>query len=629
MKRAVAGLVAAATLFLGAGLALAGEGLDIKEMLSQPGVKLVVVEFYATWCKPCMAAVPKWEALRKKYEQDGLRFIVISVKDEDKCVSPGWTPDQMICDDEGDLMSRFGAKGLPAAYLWSWQGHLLAKAAHVDEVEAKIKAWMRRAPRVDVEVGSLVRGSGISKKSLLNSVRSELQANGKLVVVATARERESLRAIMRRSLASSADEALACEVGKEVSANSLVKVSISAKRGRKRLRLRLFSAERGCMVASGSSTWYAKNPRRSLSEASAKLLAQLRLSAPQSPRSGGLAAIMSTPRMSTPALAETSYEDLLAEAAAATAEAAAATAKVEAVKKAREAAEAAQRAKVEKARAARLAKIERAWASVSKIMGTTALDKGRRAGAVQRFLSDYPNDNPHLQTAQAGLAALKRGKEPNGGGSRGAATGALNWVYSRPARLEMMRAEVTVAQYKGCVDAGRCKRDFKTKSDDKYCNWGYSGRGNHPMNCVNWHGADAFCRWAGGRLPTEHEWFAEASNNKTRQYPWGSQKATCARAVMDDGATKGSAGSETDGCGEDRTWPVCSKRKGDSVSGICDTSGNVWEWTSSQNESERVSRGGSWLDDFRSGVRAARGRSVVRDRQPRLSLRSFRPPVVC
>ncbi len=229
----------------------------------------------------------------------------------------------------------------------------------------------------------------------------------------------------------------------------------------------------------------------------------------------GFGAVRAAPaRMFTPvasaARAETSYEDLLAEAAAATAEAAAATAKVEAIKKAREDAAAAQRAKVQKARAARLARLEkarvarlarleRAWASVSKIMGTTALDKGRRAGAVQRFLSDYPNDNPHLKAAQAGLAALKRGKEPSGG-RRGAATGALNWVYSRPAKLEMMRAEVTVAQYKGCVDAGKCKQDFQTKSDYDRCNWGYPGRGSHPMNCVYLNGADAFCGWAGDCL---------------------------------------------------------------------------------------------------------------------------------
>jgi thiol-disulfide isomerase/thioredoxin len=39
-----------------------GSSLDIEAELSRPGVKLVVVEFFATWCEPCMAAVPQLES---------------------------------------------------------------------------------------------------------------------------------------------------------------------------------------------------------------------------------------------------------------------------------------------------------------------------------------------------------------------------------------------------------------------------------------------------------------------------------------------------------------------------------------------------------------------------------------
>ena len=116
------------------------------------------------------------------------------------------------------------------------------------------------------------------------------------------------------------------------------------------------------------------------------------------------------------------------------------------------------------------------------------------------------------------------------------------------------------------------------------------------MNCVTAYGADQFCKWAGGRLPTEQEWFAEASNRKTREYPWGSSKATCSRVVMDDGGI---------GCGKNRTWPVCSKAAGNSISGLCDMSGNVWEWTSSMEGGSRVLRGGSWDLDIQNSLRAA------------------------
>ncbi len=136
------------------------------------------------------------------------------------------------------------------------------------------------------------------------------------------------------------------------------------------------------------------------------------------------------------------------------------------------------------------------------------------------------------------------------------------------------------------MDAGKCSEP-KSKSDSNYCNWGYLNRDNHPINCVAWDQAKSFCKWAGGRLPTEAEWYAEASNGGERMYPWGDIKATCDYAVM--------CGSGGNGCGRGSTWPVCSKEKGNSVSGLCDMSGNLAEWTSSwfdKKYNSRVVRGG-------------------------------------
>ena len=197
------------------------------------------------------------------------------------------------------------------------------------------------------------------------------------------------------------------------------------------------------------------------------------------------------------------------------------------------------------------------------------------------------------------------------GVSAGSGKAGISWVSSRPAGVQFSKTEVTLGQYRTCVRARACKKStYSTKSDSKYCNWGHTGRQRHPMNCVNWHGARAFCRWAGGRLPTEKEWYAEASNGKTREYPWGSAKATCARAVMDEGG---------DGCGKDRTWPVCSRPAGNSVSGLCDLSGNVWEWTSTAQGSARVVRGGGWFNNNQANLRS----SARFDSPPPLRSRDF------
>ena len=187
------------------------------------------------------------------------------------------------------------------------------------------------------------------------------------------------------------------------------------------------------------------------------------------------------------------------------------------------------------------------------------------------------------------------------------------WIRSRPAGVSFSKTEVTLGQYRACVRAGACKKGtYNTRSKWMLCNWGHPGREQHPMSCVNWHGAKAFCRWAGGRLPTEKEWYAEASNGGARAFPWGKEKATCARAIMADSRTR-SAEGETNGCGKFQTWPVCSIPAGKSISGLCDMGGNVSEWTSTAQGAVRVLRGGGWREASQDELRtSARSRSAPR-----------------
>ncbi len=183
------------------------------------------------------------------------------------------------------------------------------------------------------------------------------------------------------------------------------------------------------------------------------------------------------------------------------------------------------------------------------------------------------------------------------------------------------RTEVTFEQYQRCVDAGTCTHHW----DDGTC-YGFTGgkwkkdvlpasfRGRkQPVVCVDWNQAEAFCQWAGKRLPTEAEWEKAARGADGRNYPWGNREASCDYAVMDDGG---------DGCGKDRTWPVCAKERGNSPYGLCDMAGNVWEWVSdwygkeyyesgatrnpkgSKDGKYRVLRGGSWYD-YPSHLRAS------------------------
>jgi len=187
--------------------------------------------------------------------------------------------------------------------------------------------------------------------------------------------------------------------------------------------------------------------------------------------------------------------------------------------------------------------------------------------------------------------------------------------------------EVTVTGYLACMDAGACARP-KDHALNQYCNLDAEGRAEHPMNCVDWGDAVAYCEWRGMRLPSEAEWEKAARAGSNSAYPWG-QEVSCKQAILDDGVTRGSKGDELDGCGEDRTWPVASRAP--NALGLFDMNGNAGEWVANwyapdalsalyangdlsgpPQGRQKVARGGSW-DENRPNLRS--------------SFRNVKPPV--
>lgn len=169
--------------------------------------------------------------------------------------------------------------------------------------------------------------------------------------------------------------------------------------------------------------------------------------------------------------------------------------------------------------------------------------------------------------------------------------------------------EVTVRDYKRCVDSGTCSvpdTGGLACSGPQY-NWGKNDRLNHPVNCVSIVQARQFCQWVGKRLPTEAEWEKAARGPKdSREYPWGDTSPTCAQACFN---------GDDQGCPNPTSCPVGTHPAGKSPYGLHDMTGNVWEWVSDhyaedyygaapnrdpkgprQPTGERVVRGGSFDD---------------------------------
>jgi formylglycine-generating enzyme required for sulfatase activity len=224
---------------------------------------------------------------------------------------------------------------------------------------------------------------------------------------------------------------------------------------------------------------------------------------------------------------------------------------------------------------------------------------------------------PFATTTQVGLA-MRKGKDgmtllyvPAGEFTMGSDSGELGEKPVHTVYLDAFwidQTEVTNEMYAKCVQAGQCNPPG-ISTINYFSILSYA---KHPVVYVDWKMANAYCSWAGRRLPTEAEWEKAARGTGAFTYPWG------------EGIDCDKANFQSSCVGE--TSPVGSYEKGKSPYGAYDMAGNVWEWVNDWYDDPyyqssplsnplgpdsgkyRGSRGGCWASDDFSARSSFRGR---------------------
>jgi len=156
------------------------------------------------------------------------------------------------------------------------------------------------------------------------------------------------------------------------------------------------------------------------------------------------------------------------------------------------------------------------------------------------------------------------------------------------------RHEVTNREYGAflaALSSGQVSQGSPSGKDHTPATWTDSefNQPEQPVVGVDWHDAEAYCRWADKRLPTSDEWERAVRGTEGRRYPWGDEFDRDRCNTAESG-------------GKNQTSTVGSQPGCVGPEGIFDLVGNADEWTVDKQESEedglerRVLRGGGWSD---------------------------------
>lgn len=106
--------------------ALSGDTITLSKFKG----KVVILDFWATWCPPCRAKIPALVELQEEYRERGLQILGVSI-DRDKETLKDFYKEHGInypvLMDDGEVAKRFGVTAIPTTYIIDREGTLVKK----------------------------------------------------------------------------------------------------------------------------------------------------------------------------------------------------------------------------------------------------------------------------------------------------------------------------------------------------------------------------------------------------------------------------------------------------------------------------------------------------------------------
>lgn len=129
------------------------KGLDQKAvLLSSIPAKVTLINFWASWCGPCLSEIPSINALRKKYHDQGFEVVGINVDDNPEVVLAQFQKKlgmefTSYLDTDGDLADRFDVHGIPFTVILDKNRKvLLVETGDRDwfdkDIQKQLEAWL-------------------------------------------------------------------------------------------------------------------------------------------------------------------------------------------------------------------------------------------------------------------------------------------------------------------------------------------------------------------------------------------------------------------------------------------------------------------------------------------------------